>query len=485
MTRPRAAVALLACLLAMAPLTACSSSGSAGGGGSGASSPDGSAGVSNGGGEGGAATVDPIRVARTGVKPTGETAAVQVGPRKGGTLTVTLPSGAVATLTYPPGAVDERTTMTMAPFVEGEMEGVILEPAGTWLLIPARLVFTSTTKTPVVRVGAATDGTVWFAAAPRDADGAVPIVRLRPVGLVDTGPGELPPPGVIVAGGQAAGGYDGPDPLDLLAAQEEAEETTEPGTDTGREEAEQQAGPRVTLLAPECGPDVPQAAAMALEAWRTAGSRGQPPVECVKLDAEVNASIQLEFKGSGLPPYQEVVGASGTGIAVDGVASLKMPAQRETSGFAQLVSYINTGFGSALAMGLGFDAPPPSQDTCTAGAIPQGSVTLDTVPLPSGKVRVTVEGRHGPYSLTCEGLGTNPVDLTVWDFLRDAFGLGAGEPITFTMTPGPNQYHVLDSLTSIDGRKVRHGADGSITLREQGVVIRATFGVGLRYSPAT
>lgn len=492
MIRVRASLALsIVSALMAVTLAACTSGpGSSTAGSSAAGLPDGDSGQV----EGAAAAPSAFRVDRMAVKAGTDGESVTVGPAKGGTLTVRLPSGAVATLVIEAGAVDARTRLSMAAFIAEGVEGVVLEPAGTWLAVPARLTFTSTDKVAAVRVGHDSDGNVLFAVAATDADGSVPIVRLRPVVLL--GPGQAPPAVALPsfdttapqpsAGGSAGPGQlDGPDPLDGKAAGEEAAEAKEPGGDTGKDEAADEGGRRAAALAPLCGPDVPQAAAQALEAWRTAGSQGTPPVDCAMLRAEVNASVILEFSGSKQKPYQETVGAEGSGLSIDKVADLTMPAQREVSGIAQLMSLVLTAFVSGVGVLAGIPPKEPSDSTCSMGSVPQGKIHLETVPLPGDKVRVTIDPRHPRYTVNCAGWRPEKVDLTVWDFVREAKGTAEGEPIVFTVPMGENVYYVLDSLKSTSGETVRHGSDGSVTIRADGVVIRITFGVGLRYEPAT
>jgi hypothetical protein len=425
----------------------------------------------------------PYLLARTAVKGAESSASV-VGPRRGGSLTVELPSGAVATLTFAAGAVDARTRMTMTAFTADGVEGVQLEPAGTWLDVPASLVFTNTTKTAAIRVGNAADGSFAFAAPATDATGAVIVVRLRPVVLLEPAAGPLPPANVA-ATGATTDAEQGGDPLDGTATGEEADEADAPDGQSASDEARDEAGGRVDALAPLCGPDQPQAAAQALEAWRTAGSVGVPPAECAVLKATVLAETIVEFTGSGLKPYQEVVRATGSGPAIDKVADIDMPAQREVSGIAQLVSFMATTMEWGVAKVVGKDWPEPNDRRCTMGAVPQGSVHLESVPLPDNRLRVTLTPKHGSYAVDCGEWGTVDMDITVWDMLRDLLGIGEGQPIVVTTTATEHVQHVMSSLTSSQGSTVRHGADGSVTIREDQLVMHGILDLDLSYVPAS
>ena len=412
---------------------------------------------------------------------------VDVGLRKGGSISVELPSGAIATLTFEAGAVDARTRMTMSAFEADGIEGVLLEPAGTWLAIPARLAFTNTDRTPAIRVGNAADGSWAFGAPAMDPAGAIIVVRLRPVVLLPGTAGPLPAAGEVVATGGATVDVEaGGDPLDGRAAEEEAEaEAVETDGDTGSAEAKDEAGRRVEQLAPECGPDLPRAAAQALEAWRTAGSQGSPPAECALLRAAVLAQAIIEFSGSPVAPYQETVRATGTGLAIDQVADVNMPAEREVTGIEQLISFVATGVEWGFAKVGGVDWPDPNVNRCSLGAIPQGSVRLEAVPLPGGKLRVTLTPKHGAYPVDCGEWGVIDMDVTVWDTLGDLLGVRAGKSFVVTTTATEHVQHVMSSLKTVEGSTVRHRADGSVTVREGQLVMNGLFDLDLRYEPAT
>lgn len=442
--------------------------------------------AASGSAAGQAATAEPVLVSRTAMRPASASSAVDVGPRQGGSISVELPSGAIATLTFEAAAVDSRTRMTMSAFEADGIEGVLLEPAGTWLAIPARLVFANTDRTPAVRVGNAADGSAAFAAPATDPAGAIIVVRLRPVVLLPGDGGELPDAGALAATGGPTVDVDaGGDPLDGRAAEEEAAEAADPDGDTGREEAQDEAGRRVEQLAPECGPDLPRAAAQALEAWRTAGSQGSPPVECVILRAAVLAQAIVEFRGSPVKPYQETVRATGTGVSIDQVADIDMPAEREVSGIEQLISLLYTGLEWGFAKVGGKDWPDPNVNRCSLGPIPQGSVQLETVPLPGGKLRVTLTPKHGAYPVDCGEWGVIDMDVTVWDTLGDLLGVGAGKPFVVTTTATEHVQHVMSSLTALEGSTVRHRPDGSVTVREGQLVMNGVLDLDLRYEPAT
>ncbi|MDP1876558.1 MAG: hypothetical protein Q8M17_03220 [Actinomycetota bacterium] len=476
MWRSRAGAAAVAGIL-VAVLAGCSSSGTPAGQPSGGGSTSGSAAAD------GVAGPAPYLLARTAVQAAGSSATV-VGPRRGGTLTVELPSGAIATLTFATGAVQARTRMTMTAFTADGVEGVQLDPAGTWLAVPATLVFTNTGKTAAIRVGNAHDGSSAFAAPATDSAGAIIIVRLRPVLLLDPAAGPLPP-AATAASGVTTDAEQGGDPIDGRAADEEAGEADDPDGTTGGEAAAQEAARRVEQLAPECGPDLPQAAAQALEAWRTAGSLGAPPTACAVLQASVLAQTVVEFTGAGMQPYQETVRATGSGTSIDQVADIDMPAQREVSGIAQLVSFMATTMEWGVAKAVGEDWPEPNDRRCTMGTVPQGSVRLESVPLPDSRLRVTLTPKHGTYPVDCGEWGTMDMDVTVWDMLRDLLGIGEGQPIVVTTTATEHVQHVMSSLTSYQGGTVRHGADGSVTVREDQLVMHGVLDLDLRYEPAT
>lgn len=452
-----------------------------------ASSPasSGAAGGSEGdGSEGdGSATAQPYRVSRAALASAPQPASADVGPARGATLTVTLPSGAVATLVVEAGSVDARTTLRMEGFTVDGVEGVQLEPAGTWLNVPAHLAFTSTTKTPAIRLGSA-DGSWVFGAPAMADDGSVIVVRLRPVVLLDDGPAPLP---------TALPGPEGgtppvipeDDPLDEKAAEEEQDEAAEPDGESGSQDAKDEARSIVTQLAGECGDGVPEASARALEAWRTAGSVGAPPVDCAVLTASVLAEISATFRGAPVAPYQEVVHASGSGPSVDKVADILMPAEREVTGIEQMLSYVSTGIAGGLLVLAGRAPEMPRVGTCTLGSIPQGTVRLETDPLPDGKLRVTLTPKHGAYPVTCTRWPKFDMDVTVWDFVRDILGTGGGQKIVLTVPATERVQHVLSSVKSVEGSRVRHTADGGITVTEEGGTVHGVLDLDLSFKPAT
>ncbi len=432
-------------------------------------------------------TDELIRVTRAAMRTTSATKVVDVGPRKGGSITVELPSGAIATLTFEAGAVAARTQMSMTAFEAGDIEGVLLEPAGSWLLIPARLAFSNTDRTPAIRIGNAADGSPTFAAPTTDSTGSIVVVRLRPVVLLPVAGGTVPDAGGVAATVDPTVDEESDvDPLDGRAAEEEAEAGSEEDDgDTSGGEAAEEAGHRVDQLAPECGPDLPRAAAQALEAWRTAGSKGAPPTECARLRAAVLAQAIVEFRGAPLKPYQETVRATGTGMAIDQVADITMPAEREVSGIEQLISFMATGIEWGVAKVGGVDWPDPNVNRCSLGSIPQGSVQLETVPLPGSKIRVTLTPKHGSYPVDCGEWGVIDMDVTVWDTLGDLLGNRAGKSVVVTTTATEHVQHVMSSLKSVEGSTVRHRSDGSVTVREGQLVMNGILDLDLRYEPAT
>lgn len=453
------------------------------------SSGPGSPGTGTSGGESGQAVdgapadVPAFRVERSAVKAGSDGESVSIGPAKGGTLTVALPSGAIATLVFVGGAVDVRTSITMSTFGTGAVEGVAIEPAGTWLAIPAKLTFTNTDRTVAIRVGSSADGGALFAAAALGSDGAVPIVRLRPVVLLGVEVGALP-----LARGYGGGADtedEAADPLDSRAANEEAGEAEEPGGDTGDEEVKQEAGGRVSALAGQCGREQPQVAGQVLEAWRTAGSVGAPPPECVRLRASVLAAMEADWSGGHYKPWQEVVHATGSGVAVDRIADLDLPAEREVTSFTQLYSLFFTGAAQAIGDSAGIAVPRMTADACTTGAIPQGSVRLETVPLPDQQMRVTITTRHGSYSIICDGQSLGPIGSIAWDTIRDLTGTAEGQPIVLTLPASEHVERVLSKVKAYEGARAKHSSDGTVRFRQEQYALSANFLVDLTYEPAT